>query len=161
MNVDVDSRGRFSGYGAVFGNVDAVGDIIERGSFTDTLAKHKREGTMPFLFLQHNEGNGALEDSWPVGVWQDAFEDSHGLFMRGQLALGSKRADDVYALMRTDPPAINSLSVGFIAKRFTLLPRASLPLKRRIHAMDLIEVSLVHIPCNPKALVTNVKSCTR
>ena len=34
-----EEEGIFSGYGAVFGNIDSGGDIIEPGAFTKTLAE--------------------------------------------------------------------------------------------------------------------------
>ena len=34
---DVGTKGTFSGYGAVFGNVDAYGDVIAKGAFKKTL----------------------------------------------------------------------------------------------------------------------------
>ena len=34
-----EEEGIFSGYGAVFSNVDTGGDIIEPGAFTKTLAE--------------------------------------------------------------------------------------------------------------------------
>ena len=34
-----DENGEFSGYAAVFGNVDAGGDVIEKGAFAKTIAE--------------------------------------------------------------------------------------------------------------------------
>ena len=45
--------GIFAGYGAVFGNVDALGDVIEKGAFTDTLKEWKARGKYPPMLLQH------------------------------------------------------------------------------------------------------------
>ena len=36
----------FSGYGAVFGNMDAYGDAIANGAFTKTIADFKRSATI-------------------------------------------------------------------------------------------------------------------
>jgi phage head maturation protease len=33
---------RLSGYGAVFGNVDSYGDVIQKGAFNETLRRSKR-----------------------------------------------------------------------------------------------------------------------
>jgi hypothetical protein len=39
----------FEGHGSVFGNVDLGGDVVTRGAFKRSLAKHKADGTMPGL----------------------------------------------------------------------------------------------------------------
>src|SRR5262249_28320020 len=43
----------FTGYGAVFDNIDSYGDAIQRGAFRQSLAAHKAAGTMPALLAQH------------------------------------------------------------------------------------------------------------
>ena len=43
----------FEGYGAVFGNVDSYGDVIQPGAFADTLAAAHKSGTWPAMLLQH------------------------------------------------------------------------------------------------------------
>ena len=35
----------FTGYGAVFGNMDAYGDVIVKGAFRDTLREWKKDIT--------------------------------------------------------------------------------------------------------------------
>jgi HK97 family phage prohead protease len=153
---EVDNSGRIEGYGAYFGNVDSHGDVIDQGAFADTIAQAKRTGRMPAMLLHHSLGP-LTEDSLPIGVWDDAYENSNGLVMKGRLALGNRRADDVYALMKTSPPALNGLSIGFIAKKFTMMPKGS-DVRRKLHAVDLKEVSVVHYPSNDLARVTRVKS---
>ena len=34
---DAGTPGTFEGYGAVFGNIDAYGDVIQKGAFKETL----------------------------------------------------------------------------------------------------------------------------
>ena len=38
--------GEFSGYAAIFGNVDSVGDVIEKGALTKTQVKRMRRNEM-------------------------------------------------------------------------------------------------------------------
>ena len=151
----VKGDGTIEGYGARFNNADSHLDIIDKGAFADTIAQYRRAGRMPWMLLQHGHGK-AMEDELPIGAWSHIEEDDKGLFMRGQLALGNRRADDVYALMRTEPPALNGLSIGYVCKRFTIMPKGA-SYKRRIHAVDLIEVSCVHVPSNDSARLTSVK----
>src|SRR3546814_6009325 len=47
------TEGTFSGYAAVFGNVDSYGDVIERGAFKATLRAWEEKGKLPPMLLQH------------------------------------------------------------------------------------------------------------
>ena len=58
--------GQFSGYGAVFGNVDDGGDVLVRGAFAASLADWKARGKLPKMLWQHGLG-AAAEDKMPVG----------------------------------------------------------------------------------------------
>lgn len=150
-----DSAMTFSGYGAVFGNVDSYGDVIAKGAFKATMARHKKEGSMPLMLAQHGGFSGS--DMMPIGVWTDMKEDDTGLLCEGKLA-PTPRGEEAYALMKMSPrPAISGLSIGFVTKEFSLRTRPDEP-RRTLKAVDLLEVSLVSMPANPKARVQSVKS---
>jgi HK97 family phage prohead protease len=67
----------FSGYGAVFGNVDSYGDVILKGAFKETIREAKRSKQYPAMLLQHGGFLGG--DNTPVGIWLDLEEDDVGL----------------------------------------------------------------------------------
>jgi len=146
----------FSGYGAVFGNVDAYGDVIAPGAFKDTLARAKSANDWPAMLSQHGSFLGG-QDNVPVGVWSDMHEDSKGLVVEGKLA-PTPRGQELYTLMKMQPrPAINGLSIGYVAKEWSARSRPEEP-RRTLKKVDLMEVSIVTMPANPKARVTQVKS---
>jgi HK97 family phage prohead protease len=148
---------RFSGYGAVFGNVDSYGDVIEPGAFAGTLAEAQRSGIYPSMLLQHGGYGLSADDMMPVGVWEKLAEDGKGLVSGGILA-PTTRGIDAYTLMKMQPrPAITGLSIGYIARKFTARSKPDEP-RRRLHEIELMEVSLVTFPANGKARVTDVKS---
>jgi uncharacterized protein len=150
-----DSDMSFSGYGAIFGNVDSYGDTIAKGAFKGTLTGHKKAGTMPLMLSQH--GGFLSSDMTPVGVWTDMHEDDKGLWVEGKLA-PTPRGQELYTLMKMTPrPAIDGLSIGFMTKEFSLRTKPDEP-RRTLKAVELLEVSLVSMPANPKARVQNVKS---
>jgi HK97 family phage prohead protease len=154
-----DNAMEFSGYGAVFGNVDSYGDVISPGAFADTLASAKRAGIYPSMLLQHGGGmfGGGAEDMTPIGVWTELAEDGHGLKVTGVLA-DTQRGRDAYTLLKMSPrPAINGLSIGYIPKEWAMGSKPKEP-RRTLKKVDLIEVSLVTNPANPKARVSTVKS---
>lgn len=148
----------FSGYGAVFGNVDSYGDVIEAGAFSKFLADVKAgEQPWPAMLSQHGGWQMSAEDMTPIGVWTDFSEDGHGLKVSGQLA-DTPRGKEMYALMKMSPrPAIDGMSIGYIAKEWEPRSKPEDP-KRKLKRIDLIEVSLVTRPANGKARVESVKN---
>ena len=144
----------FSGYGAFFGNVDSYGDVIAPGAFRGTLAGHLKAGTMPLMLSQHGGFFGS--DMTPVGVWTEMREDDKGLWVEGKLA-ATPRGQELYTLLKMTPrPAIDGLSIGFIAKEWSARTKPDEP-RRTLKVVELLEVSLVSMPANPKARVQSVK----
>lgn len=150
-----DESGRVTGYGSVFGNVDLVGDIIERGAFAEWAARQKQtlaEGGngLPMLW-QHNAGE-------VIGTWDEFTEDDHGLKLSGGLVLETQRGREAHALLKHK--AIGGLSIGFS------IPEGGEYYDRDRKAnvitnVNLFEVSLVTFPANPAAGVLDVKSSPR
>ncbi len=153
IKVSDDGAMTFSGYGAVFGNVDSWGDIVSKGAFVATIKQAKASGKWPAMLVSHNG------HSMPVGVYTEMKEDDRGLWVEGKLA-NTERGREIYELMKMQPrPAIDGLSIGYIAKDYTLHQRTKSEEPRRtLKAVDLLEVSFVTWPANDKARVVNVKS---
>jgi HK97 family phage prohead protease len=147
---DVASTGEFSGYAAVFGNVDLGGDIILPGAFQKTLAAHKSAGTLPPLLWAHDM-------SLPIGRFTDMHEDRKGLFTSAKLSLQTKAASEAYALLRDG--AVGGMSIGYSIPDGGAERAAD---GRLLKQVDLYESSLVAVPMNPLARVTAVKAmeCT-
>lgn len=151
-----DAEMSFTGYGAVFGNVDAGGDMIIPGAFADTLASARKSGQWPAMLSQHGVG-WSSQDLTPVGVWTDLAEDGKGLKVVGKLA-DTPRGQEIYKLMKMTPrAAINGLSIGYIAKEWTPRTKPDEP-RRTLKKIDLIEISPVTFPMNGKARVAAVKA---
>src|SRR5574340_147286 len=153
-----DGEMRFKGYGAVFGNVDSYGDVIDKGAFAKTLAQAEKSGQYPAMLLQHGGGFfGSAQDMTPIGIWDTLAEDSKGLKVDGLLA-PTQRGIEVYTLMKMQPrPAITGLSIGYIADKYTIGTKKGEP-RRTLHEITLMEISPVTFPANGKARVTGVKS---
>lgn len=151
-------EGVISGYGAVFGNTDSYGDVIAKGAFRDTLRESKKTGNWPALLSQHGGWGMSADDLMPIGIWTSMEEDDKGLYVEGKLALNTQRGKDAFELLKMQPrPALNGLSIGFFAKEFALGTKPGEP-RRTLKKIDLVEVSLVTSPANPKARVSNVKT---
>jgi uncharacterized protein len=157
---DVDAKtGEFGGYGAVFGNVDSYGDVIERGAFKETLREWEALGKLPPMLLQHGGGGmlgGAAEDLLPVGQWVKMEENSKGLKVEGKLfALGTEKGQYIYEGLKTG--VLDGLSIGFRTRKFTEGTKAGEP-RRKLQDVELVEVSIVTFPANGKARVHAVKA---
>ena len=137
--------GTFEGYGSVFGNKDLGNDVIESGAFTNSL-KRKKPHQVKLLY-QH-------KSDMPIGVFDEIKEDDRGLYVKGRLALKTQAGQEAYELLKMG--ALDGLSIGFRVnpKEVSYDKRAN---KRIIKEVDLMEVSLVTFPMNPKATVMSVK----
>lgn len=151
------SDGTFSGYGAVSGNVDSYGDVIEPGAFRDTLRAWQDKGKYPPMLLQHGGGFlGGADDLLPVGKWTKMEENTKGLKAEGQLfALSTERGQYIYEGMKAG--ALDGLSIGYNVKEFVAGTKPGEP-RRKLTNIDLVELSIVTFPANDKARIGNVKS---
>lgn len=118
---------RFAGYAALFDRVDRGGDVIRRGAFADAL---KRTDEVPLLW-QHKAGA-------VIGRIEHLSEDKRGLRVIAEVdgrrvAVGS------------------GLSFGYRVRE------ARSGTHRELIALDLVEVSLVASPMQPKARVHAVE----
>lgn len=149
---------RFEGYGAVFGNVDKGGDLIEPGAFATYLSDIQQgKQEWPAMLSQHGGMGLTAQDMTPVGVWHDLAEDGKGLKTAGEFA-DTARGVELYKLGKMKPrPAISGLSIGYIAKESVPRTQPDEP-RRRLKRIDLIEISPVTFPMNGKARIDAVKS---
>ena len=147
---DEDKAGRFSGYASIFGNKDLGNDVVEKGAFASSL-RRKSPKQIKMLFMHKTDE--------PIGVYEKMEEDDKGLRVEGKLALGTQRGKEVYELMKMG--AIDGLSIGYRvdAKGYNYDDDGK---KRRLKNVDLMEISAVTFPMNPKARVRKVKGaeCT-
>lgn len=153
-----DDAGTFSGYGAMFGNVDSYGDVIEKGAFADTLADWRAKGKWPKMLLQHGGWGMTAPDMVPVGEWTLMEEDEKGLYVEGRLfALDSDLGRYIYEGLKSG--ALDGLSIGFqtVNSRSEVVDEEE---RRILTEIKLFEVSIVTWPANDRALVSSVKNLT-
>ena len=153
---DVSQSGEFAGYGAMFGNLDSYGDIIVPGAFKATLSDWKKQKTLPPMLVQHGGWMMTDMDALPIGKWTSMSEDETGLKVEGRLInLDTERGKTIYGALKEG--VLTGMSIGYRAKKFTLGTKPDEP-RRKLEAVDLMEVSLVTFPANDKARVSSVKS---
>jgi HK97 family phage prohead protease len=135
----VDDAGKFTGVGAVFGNVDLGGDRIVPGAFARTLAAGKQ---YPLLY-QHNPAE-------VIGTFQ-AKETQQGLMIEGQLLLSDPTGAKVYNLIKNN--VLKGLSVGYDTIKDQMVGGV-----RELRELRLWECSVVTFPMNESAMVTGIKA---
>jgi len=136
--------GKFSGYAAVFGNVDQGYDVIEEGAFKEFV--RNAAGLVKVLF-------GHRHDKPPIGL-AEISQDAKGLAVAGELFLESPRVNETFTAMKRG--ALDGMSIGF-----DVLPGGAEITEggvRRLKSLKLWEVSIVNFPMNPLARVESVKA---
>ena len=130
---------RFAGYAAIFGRRDSGGDVIRKGAFKGAL---ERAEDVPLLW-QHKPGA-------VLGKIEHLSEDSRGLRVIATIGAGAEaqRAGQLLASGKLD-----GLSFGYRVREATGEGG-----RRELIELDLVEVSLVAKPMQPKARVHAVET---
>jgi HK97 family phage prohead protease len=125
---------RFAGYAALFDRSDRGGDVVRKGAFAASL---KRVGEVPLLW-QH-KANAV------VGKIEHLSEDRRGLRVIASVA-------DARAARLVGSGKIDGLSFGYRVRE----AKGAGDLRELVE-LDLIEVSLVAHPMQPRARVHAVE----
>ena len=139
-------KGIFTGYGSIFGNEDQGSDIMQKGAFTKSL-ENRPAGKVKLLY-QHKTDE-------PIGIFEDMYEDSKGLFVKGKLAMGTQKGREAYELLKMG--ALDGMSIGFRADPEKQGYNENKRGVRTLKEVDLMEISLVTFPMNESALIETVK----
>lgn len=140
-----EEKGMFSGYGSIFNNKDLGNDIVLEGAFAKSIASKGPRGVK--MLYQHKADE-------PIGVFDEIIEDKRGLKVKGRLAMGTQKGREVYELMKMG--AIDGLSIGYrVAPKGADYDEKGK--RRMIKEVDLMEISAVTFPMNPRARVSAVK----
>ena len=125
---------RFAGYAAIFNRPDRGGDVVRGGAFRRAVARGA--GAVPLLW-QHETGR-------PIGRIEYLREDGRGLRVIGRLSAGAA-GREAAALLKEG--AVSGLSFGYRVRE----ARGDKP--RELVDLELVEVSLVTFPMQPRARV--------
>ena len=144
-----EEKGVFTGYGSIFGNKDLGNDIVVEGAFAKSIGKKGAKAVK--LLYQHRQDE-------PIGVFDEIIEDRRGLKVKGRLAMGTQRGREVYELMKMG--ALDGLSIGYRVdpKGVDYDEKGK---RRYLKSVDLMEISAVTFPMNPRARVQAVKGADR
>lgn len=150
---DMPNDGTVEGYAATFDRIpDSYGDVIAAGAFADTLKAWEETGKPIPLLYGHNTDDPKLN----IGRVVEAREDDHGLFVRCEFDADNETAQYVRKLVKEG-------RLWQFSFAYEVLDGATIELEDgnqayELRKMNLFEVSLVQIPANQRAVVTDVKS---
>ena len=129
---------RFAGYAAIFDRPDRGGDVVRPGAFERSL---KRGFASVPLLWQH-------EPSRPIGRIEYLKEDKRGLRVIARLSAGAAGREAASLLKEG---AVRGLSFGYRVRA------AAGEAPRELTELELVEISLVTLPMQPKARVHAVE----
>jgi len=141
-----DAKGIFTGYGSIFGNEDQGNDVMKKGAFTKSLTR--RPASKVKMLYQHKTDE-------PIGIFTEMYEDNKGLYVKGQLAMGTQKGREAYELLKMG--ALDGMSIGFKADPDKQGYNENKRGVRTLKEVDLMEISLVTFPMNESALIETVK----
>ena len=139
-----DDARTVKGYASYFGNLDTDMDVIKKGAFKKTIKEGPFKDGLVKLWAQHKMDK-------PIGVIKNLYEDEKGLVI--EATFGTHRDGEDYYRM-TKEGIIDRFSVGFQKIQGDRNEKGGYD----ITEIKLWEVSMVTIPANQEAKVTDVKS---
>ena len=142
--VDENKKGFVAGYASVFNGTDLVKDTIELNAYDEIL-----KGQMPAMLFNH--------DSWelPIGKWTTMRTDAKGLYLEGMLNLEQKGVPEIYQAVKFGSLQGLSVRLLFDDDGFYVNDDGTRHITK-VYAVP--EVSIVSIPCDTHARISQVKS---
>lgn len=148
-----DEKPTLTAYASTFDRVpDSYGDIVARGAFAETLEEWKKSGkNIPLLF-----GHRTDDPMMNLGKVVSAVEDEKGLLITAEFDMENENA----VKARRD---VLAGTLGKMSFAYEVLDWAPVELEdgtkaNELRKLKLYEVSLVPIPANQFAVVTDCKS---
>ena len=151
---DVDGAGHITGYASTFTREpDWAGDVVAKGAFAQWLDAYKASGTTLPLLYNHDQDLDSF-----IGRVIDISEDDHGLLFTAEFDATDKAR-------RARELAMDGRLCKF-SFAYSVLDQSKVTLEdgreaNELRRLDVDEVSLVLMPCNPDTSVVEVKAGRR
>ena len=154
INLKVDDSGSISGYFSTYDEEpDSYGDIVAPGAFTETIAKRKETGHPFPLCFNHNFDA-------VIGT-VDTIEDTE----KGPLItagfLNTEKAQEVREMVKSGAVWQFSFAYDIVEAKAPTDEQKLKGIEQVLTKLDLYEVSIVVVPANQNAVMTDVKSGRR
>lgn len=138
--------GTISGWGSIYGNKDAYGDVVFEGAYDKSLINNPISSVK--MLWQH-------KTDLPIGKWEVAETIGKGLFLKGRILInkGIEKADEAYTLVKEG--IVDGLSIGYQIDKHEYDSKTE---TLNLLELSLKETSLVTFPANELSRITEIKS---
>ena len=149
------SEGTVEGYAATFDREpDSYGDVIAKGAFARTPTEWSQKGQPIPLLYGHNTEDPEMN----IGKVTEAYEDEKGLHVRAEFDADNPKAQYVRKLAKEG--RLYQFSFAYSVRDAADVDVDGFK-AYELRDLDLYEVSLVQIPANQHAVITEIKSGRR
>lgn len=154
INFKADDAGKISGYFSTYDEeADSYGDIVAPGAFTETIEKRKATGHPFPLCFNHNMDA-------VIGT-VDSIEDTE----KGPLITASffntEKAQEVREMVKSGAVYQFSFAYDIVEAEKPSDEQKAKGIEQVLTKLNLYEVSVVVVPANQNAVVTDIKSGRR
>ena len=149
-----EDAGKISGYFSTYDRIpDSYGDVVAKGAFAETIQKRKESGH-PFPLCWNHDLNQIIGAIYP----EDIIDDDHGPHMDASFFNGP--------LAQEKREIVKSGVVYQFSFAYEILDAGPVTLEdgtkaNELRKLELFEVSIVPVPANPRAEVTDIKAGRR
>ena len=149
-----DDSGKISGYFATYDRIpDSYGDVIAEGAFTETIQNRKDSGH-PFPLCWGHDLNQIIGAVYP----EDIVDTEKGPLMTASF-FNSPLAQEKREIVKSGVVYQFSFAYDILDSGEVTLEDGTKA--NELRKLDLFEVSIVPIPANPRAEVTDIKAGRR
>ena len=146
-----DENGMVEGYASTWTKTpDSYGDIVIKGAFKETLKKRKATGH-PFPLCFNHDFDQI------IGAVFEAEEDDYGLKIRASF-LNTPAAQEKRELVKEGIVWQFSFAYSVLGAEAPTEEEKKQGIYQKLTKLDLYEVSLVPVPANQTAIVTEIKN---
>lgn len=146
-----DENGIVEGYASTWTKTpDSYGDIVIKGAFKETLKKRKATGH-PFPLCFNHDFDQI------IGAVFEAEEDDYGLKIRASF-LNTPAAQEKRELVKEGIVWQFSFAYSILGAEAPTEEEKKQGIYQKLTKLDLYEVSLVPVPANQTAIVTEIKN---
>ena len=154
MQKSEGDAGTISGYFSTYDRIpDSYGDVIAKGAFTETIQKRKESGH-PFPLCWNHDLNQIVGSIDP----EDIIDDDHGPHMDASF-FNTPLAQEKREIVKSGVVYQFSFAYDVLEAGPTELEDGTKA--NELRKLDLFEVSIVPIPANQNAVMTEVKAGRR
>ena len=150
-----DDAGTISGYFSTYDRIpDSYGDVIAKGAFTETIRKRKESGH-PFPLCWNHDVNQIIGFVDP----NDIEDTDKGPLMKEASFFNTPLAQEKRELVKSG--VIYQFSFAYDVLEAGPVELEDGVKANELRKLDLFEISIVPVPANPRAEVTDIKAGRR